>query len=309
MKCSLSLFLFFFILNKGAAQQINYFYMRDSLYKHVDFLASLTPARNYYQIASLNKAAGYIKDEFEKLGCTVEEQKYKVAGGEYKNIIASFGPKEGSRIVVGAHYDVCGNQPGADDNASAVAGLIELAKMITANKDNLKYRIDFVAYTLEEPPVFATKQMGSAVHAKSLKDSKVDVKAMICLEMIGYFSEKPGSQGFPDPQMKKLYPDKGNFIIVVGRTGQENFTANVKQLMKDGSKIDVQSITLPPSNSLAGLSDHRNYWDLGYLAVMINDTSFLRNPNYHQVTDTIDTLDFDKMAEVVKGVYNVIVNL
>jgi hypothetical protein len=127
--------------------------------------------------------------------------------------------------------------------------------------------------------------------------------------MIGYFSDQPNSQEFPDPDLKKIYPNTGNFIVVVGKTGQEAFTEKVKRLMKANTSIDVQSISFPVSNGLAGLSDHRNYWKYDYNAVMINDTSFLRNPNYHRTTDTIDTLDFIKMAEVVKGAYYAIVNL
>jgi len=210
---------------------------------------------------------------------------------------------------VGAHYDVCGDQPGADDNASAVAGLLETARLLDAEKPRLRYRIDLVAYCLEEPPYFATEHMGSAVHAKSLHNGKVPVKAMICYEMIGYFSDQPGSQGFPDPALSRRYPNTGNFIVVVGKEGQEAFTAKVQSLMRAHSDIDVQSISFASTQGLGGLSDHRNYWQYNYPAVMINDTSFLRNPHYHQQSDTIHTLNFEKMAEVVRGAYAAITRL
>jgi Zn-dependent M28 family amino/carboxypeptidase len=276
---------------------------QERLYKDVAFLTSLQPARNHANLASLNKAADYIYQEFSKLGCQPELQTFTADGKEYKNIIASFGKMDGERVIIGAHYDVCGDQPGADDNASAVAGLLETARLLYARKPALNYRIDFVAYSLEEPPYFATEHMGSAVHARYLHDNHIPVKAMICYEMIGYFSDKPNSQQFPDAALSKIYPNKGNFIIVVGRQGQEKFTRNIQALMKTNSSIDVQSIVFPYAEGLAGLSDHRNYWKYNYPAVMINDTSFLRNPHYHKKTDTIDTLDFNKMAEVVKGVY------
>jgi Zn-dependent M28 family amino/carboxypeptidase len=276
---------------------------QERLYKDVAFLTSLQPARNYANLASLNKAADYIYQEFSNLGCQPEVQTFTADGKEYKNIIASFGKMDGERVIIGAHYDVCGDQPGADDNASAVAGLLETARLLYARKPALNYRIDFVAYSLEEPPYFATEHMGSAVHARYLHDKHIRVKAMICYEMIGYFSDKPHSQQFPDAALSKIYPNKGNFIIVVGRQGQETFTRNIQALMKANSSIDVQSIVFPYAEGLAGLSDHRNYWKYNYPAVMINDTSFLRNPNYHKKTDTIDTLDFKKMVEVVKGVY------
>jgi hypothetical protein len=282
---------------------------RNRLYKDVETLTAIQPARNYANLASLNKAADYIYQQFSELDCHLEEQMFVVDGKEYKNVIASFGKTDGERVIVGAHYDVCGHQPGADDNASAVAGLLETARLLHARKPTLPYRIDFVAYSLEEPPYFATPQMGSAVHARYLHDNRIPVKAMICYEMIGYFSEKPHSQQFPDPALSKIYPHTGNFIIVVGIQGQEKFTRKIQSLMQAHAAIDVQAITFPYAEGLAGLSDHRNYWKYNYPAVMINDTSFLRNPHYHQKSDTIDTLDFAKMAEVVKGAYAALTQL
>ncbi len=281
----------------------------DRLYADVNKLTSVSPARNHANLGSLNQIAGYIFDQFNMLRCQVAYQPFQADGKEYKNVIASFGEALPERIIVGAHYDVAGDQPGADDNASAVAGLLETARLLHETQPKLRHRIDLVAYCLEEPPYFATDYMGSAVHAKSLYEQKVPVKAMICYEMIGYFSEMPNSQSFPDPALRNLYPDTGNFIIVVGKQGQEELIQNVKKLMAANSDIDVQSINLPASLPLAGLSDHRNYWKYGYPAVMINDTSFLRNPNYHLPSDTIDTLNFKKMAEVVKGVYAAIIGL
>ncbi|MCB2408600.1 M28 family peptidase [Hymenobacter lucidus] len=293
------------VSNQRATMKAN----QDRLYADVEFLTELRPARSYRHPASLNQAADYIKAEFEKLECRVEEQPFRVDGQPYRNIIASFGPADAELIIIGAHYDVCGDQPGADDNASAVAGLLETARLLAASPAPLTRRIDFVAYSLEEPPFFGTEDMGSAFHAKSLHDQHVAVRAMICYEMIGYFSDAHGSQRFPDERMAQLYPSTGNFITVVGKQGQESIVEQVKKLMQSHAAIDVQSINLPSAVSLAGLSDHRNYWRYGYEALMINDTSFLRNPNYHQPSDTIDTLDFRRMAEVVNGMLGVILGL
>lgn len=279
------------------------------LHADVAFLTGIKPARQYRNLASLNKAADYIHAEFKKLGGPVTEQKFLVEGHEYRNIIASFGPPDAERLIVGAHYDVCGEQPGADDNASAVAGLLETARLLQPQAASLKRRIDFVAYSLEEPPFFATEHMGSAVHAAALHAEKARVRAMLCYEMIGYFSDAPGSQRFPDAALAAHYPSTGNFIIVVGKQGQETLTQQVQTLMRAHSTIDVQRINLPASQALAGLSDHRNYWHYGYEALMINDTSFLRNPNYHQASDTIDTLDFQRMAQVVNGVFGALLAL
>ncbi|MBC6988210.1 MULTISPECIES: M28 family peptidase [Hymenobacter] len=282
---------------------------QERLYADVEFLTSILPARNYRNMGSLNKAADYVLDEFKKLDCQTTEQRFLADRREYRNIIASFGPPDAERIIVGAHYDVFGDQPGADDNASAVAGLLETARLLHQHRPQLQHRLDFVAYPLEEPPFFASKQMGSAVHAKSLHDAKAPVRAMLCYEMIGYFSDEPGSQKFPNEKLAAQYPNTGNFITVVGKQGQEAFTQRVQTLIQSYCHLDVERINLPESMGLAGLSDHRNYWDYGYDAVMINDTSFLRNPNYHQVSDTIDTLDFERMAEVVDGVYGALLNL
>lgn len=279
------------------------------LYADVEFLTSIQPARNYRNLESLNKAANYIKAEFEKLSASVEEQPFLADGRNYRNIIASFGPPDAERIILGAHYDVCGEQPGADDNASAVAGLLETARLLHEQQPSLRRRLDLVAYPNEEPPYFATDFMGSAIHAYTMHIQKVRVRAMICYEMIGYFSDAPGSQRFPDDSLAKLYPNTGNFITVVGKIGQEELTQRLQTLMRKHTKLDVQRINLPPSLGLAGLSDHRSYWHYGYQAVMINDTSFLRNPHYHQTSDTIDTLDFKRMAEVVNGVWGAILEL
>lgn len=281
---------------------------KENLYSHVEFLTSLTPARNYLNIATLEKVCAYLEEAFRQMGARSEVQTWTAERRDYKNIIASYNAHLPKRLVVGAHYDVCGDQPGADDNASAIAGLLETARMVFMQKPVIDYRIDFVAYCLEEPPFFATQYMGSYVHARSLHESKADVLGMICFEMIGYFSENPGSQNFPSPALAKLYPDKGNFIIVVGIEKYREFNDKIYQLMRRNTAIDVQVIHFSQGadSGYAGLSDQRNYWAFDYPALMINDTSFLRNPHYHQRTDTIDTLDFDKMAAVVDGAYRAV---
>jgi Zn-dependent M28 family amino/carboxypeptidase len=272
------------------------------LYEDVLTLTSIQPPRHYLNLDSLHAISGYIAHEFGKLSCKVEYQKYKAQNKEYKNVVATFGDVSKQRVVVGAHYDVCGDQPGADDNASAAAGLLELARLIDALQPSLSYGIEFVAYCLEEPPFFATPYMGSLVHAKSLKETASNVKAMICLEMIGYFSDAPNSQHFPVPMLKYVYPTTGNFITVVGKLSQLGLVRKVAHYMREVSDIGVESFAAPGFFPSISLSDHRSYWQCGYPAVMINNTAFYRNPHYHQPSDTIDTLDFSRMAQVVKGV-------
>lgn len=279
---------------------------KNRLYSCVEFLTSITPARNYQNITSLNKASGYIVEEMKKAGATPDFQRWFAQGKEYKNVTTSYNPDKKQRLIVGAHYDVCGDQPGADDNASAVAGLLELVRLVFEHQPALSYRIDFVAYCLEEPPFFASEEMGSYIHAKSLFDQKADVKGMICLEMIGYFSDEPHSQPFPSPELAKLYPHTANFIIVVGIEKYAAFSHKIHQLMSEDSEIDVQVISFPSGDGLAGLSDHRSYWKFGYNALMINDTSFIRNPHYHKKSDTTETLDFHKMTAVINSTYRAI---
>ena len=282
---------------------------RNRLYKDVKFLTDISPYRNYQNLNSLRKAAGYIKDEFSRTGLDIELQEWEASGNMYSNVIGSYNSNVTKRLVVGAHYDVCGNQPGADDNASAVAGLLEAARLVSVINPPIDYRIDFVSYCLEEPPFFDTNKMGSYVHARSLSESKAEVIGMICFEMIGYFSDEPGSQPYPSPELAKLYPGTANFIVVVGIQKFQKFNKKVHSLMSKDSKIGVEMISFPDDNELAGLSDQSNYWKFGYPALMINDTSFVRNPNYHEITDTIETLDFDKMTAVVNSAYNAITKI
>jgi Zn-dependent M28 family amino/carboxypeptidase len=281
----------------------------DRLKKTVKVLCALEPARNHRNLESLDKAAAYVKAEFKRLEFDVREQEFQVSGKTYRNVIARVGPQTGDLVVIGAHYDVCGDQPGADDNASGVAGLLEVARLLKTLDPKLRRPVELVAYSLEEPPHFATKSMGGYVHAKSLVDAKVKVRAMLCLEMIGYFSDAPGSQEYPDPRMARAYPSTANFISVVGNLPSGVLTKQVQAAMKAAGSVDVQALVAPPQLREAAFSDHRNYWGFQIPAVMISDTSFFRSAHYHQKSDTPKTLDFSRMAEVVKGTYAALVGL
>ncbi len=275
---------------------------------HVAFLTGLSPARNHLNIESLDRAAAYIKQHFQRYGYTPVEQPYDVDGRTYKNVMAVYGPADGPRLIIGAHYDVFGEFPGADDNASAVAGLLEIARLLQVIRPKLDYRIELVAFTLEEPPYFRTTQMGSHVHARGLKDAQADVIGMICLEMIGYFSDEPKSQQYPMALLKLFYPSRGDFIVVVSNANSNALRRTVKAHLRRGS-VKVRSIVAPAKLKGVDFSDHLNYWQHGYPAVMVTDTAFYRNANYHKASDTADTLNYEKMAEVVKGVYSAAVGM
>ncbi len=279
------------------------------LEQDVRVLASLAPPRNGQNVAGLNKAAVYIEAGFAGTGCRLESQRFEVDHIEYRNIICSFGPEAAPPVVVGAHYDVIGElNPGADDNASGVAGLLELARLIGTVAPTLTHRLDLVAFTLEEPPYFRTEEMGSYVYARHLRDNKVPLKIMISVEMIGYFSEEDGSQSFPIDILAWFYPSKGNFISVVGRAFERSLVARVKALMTVTPDLPVYSINAPHLLTGVDLSDHWSFWQFGFPAVMVTDTAFFRNPNYHRSTDTPETLDYRRMAQTVDGLYQVAVN-
>jgi len=281
---------------------------KENLEEHVVFLTSVEPSRNYKNIEALNASATYISEKLTEYQLEPIDQKYDVGGLPYRNIIASVATNNSKRIVVGAHYDVCGSTPGADDNASAIAGLLEIARFAKEHEEQLNYRIDFVAYTLEEPPFFGTTQMGSYIHAQSLKERNVSVKGMICLEMIGFYSSEKKSQQYPLFAMKLLYPNEGNFIAVISNFKSSDFSKRVARHLKKAN-VNVEALKAPSFLTGVDFSDHRNYWNFGYDAVMITDTSFYRNPNYHQSSDTIETINFEKMSEVVKGLCWSILNM
>jgi Zn-dependent M28 family amino/carboxypeptidase len=233
----------------------------------------------------------------------VEQQRYRVGRSYYTNVVATFGPMDGPTFVVGAHYDVFGEHPGADDNASGVAGLIELGRLLGERAPLV--RVDLVAFSLEEPPFFGSEDMGSAHHARAVRESGREVVGMISLEMIGYYCDR---QRWGSWVLELLYPSRGDFVMVVGRWQDRKLARYVKKAMRGASTIRVRSSSTP---RLAGVdaSDHRNYWDNGFNAVMLTDTAYLRNPHYHTDDDAPSILDYESLALVVEGVLGVIMNI
>ncbi len=258
-------------------------------------------------IDKLNISADYLFTEFSRHTSHVEFQEYSVWGINYKNVIAYIGENDcGKTYIIGAHYDSFAGLPGADDNASGVAGLLELARLFSAIKPPCKIQI--VAYSLEEPPYFRSTDMGSYHHAKKLKEENLSVAMMLSLEMIGYYSDKKDSQQFPLSLLKYIYPSEGNFIALVSNFSNFSLTKKLKKGMIKASPLPVYSINAPAIIPGIDYSDHRNYWHFGFPAAMITDTSFYRNKNYHTEADTWDTLDYAKMAMVVDGVYSIVIN-
>ena len=313
------------------------------LQAHVENLCKIP--RNTLNPAGMQEAVDYIKNAWEAagLGDRVEEQIFTTGylgseKQESKNIIVSLGPKDAERIIIGAHYDTCaqGNpklitNPGADDNASAVAGLLETGRALKNIEQELyrkNLRVDLVAFANEEPPYYHTENMGSYVHARSLKEQNVKVRGMICYEMIGYYDDKANSQGYLDRAfgfhggslpwylkpmnwlLKAIYPSTGNFLAVVGNWSSGSLAKQVTKGILDHGKIETKKISLPSKLlPMIEMSDQWSYWQHGFPAVMLTDTSFLRNPNYHKNTDTPNTLNYSKMTQVVEGVVGLVKGL
>jgi Zn-dependent M28 family amino/carboxypeptidase len=257
--------------------------------------------RTYQDIDRLDKTVQYISGEFATFGYQVGHQPFKFAGNTYQNVIAELKGRTSPEkvLIIGAHYDTVRTTPGADDNASGVAGLLRLAKLL-ANRPQDK-TVRFVAFALEEPPTYRTKNMGSYHYAASLKKNDEQVEGMVCLEMIGYFSDHPGSQHYPIPFMKLRFPKIGNYIAMVGNRRSKSFTDRIAAAFRKA--VDLPLVTLNAPAFVVGIdfSDHWSFGKFGYPAFMVTDTAFYRNPNYHSPADLPDTLDYNRMAKVVEG--------
>ncbi len=274
--------------------------------QHLTVLTKTTLPRDYRHLTQLNETADFIKSIFSLYTDSVSFQTYVENKQIYKNVIASFGPKDAPRIIVGAHYDVCEMQPGADDNASGVVGLLELARLLKGQ--TLKNRIDLVAYSLEEPPYFRSQLMGSYVHAESLSKQKINVLGMVCLEMIGYFRDEPNSQKYPISSLSMIYGNKGDYITLVRKAASGSFARQFSDKFVDAKTIKTKEFVGFSWVQGIDYSDHLNYWKFGYSALMITDTSFFRNPNYHQPTDTMETLDLNRMSKVIDATFAALKN-
>lgn len=271
------------------------------LYSHAEELTVRIGPRSVHDYEALARAGDYIRERLESWGYEPVLHKFDYKGREYFNIECSLlGTRApGQIVVIGAHYDTVEGTPGADDNASAVAVLLEMCRLMRSCSP--ERTIKFLFFSLEERPAFATRSMGSETYARRLKDSGADVRAMISLEMLGYFSERAGGQAVPLPLMGKGIPTTPDFIGVIGNLESAGLVKEIRRAIEEGCSVPVQSLAASRLVPGVDFSDHRSFWRMGYPAAMVTDTAFYRNPNYHTERDTIDTLDFGKMAELLKG--------
>jgi hypothetical protein len=271
------------------------------LYTHVEHLSVTIGSRSLYEYDKIEDTKRYIVSCLKTFGYIPTLQNYDYEGKTFSNIIVSIPgvqyPDEA--VIVGAHYDSVYGTPGADDNASAVAVLLEMCRALKSVSPGRTLKLIF--FFLEEPPVFRTEHMGSYVYAKEAKARNENITAMICLEMVGYYSDKKDGQTFPLPLMSMMYSTTPDFIAVVGNLKSRTLVEKVKNSIVKACGIPVETLTSVSFVPGVDLSDHRSFWKMGYPAVMITDTAFYRNPNYHTENDTIDTLDFNTMADLLKG--------
>lgn len=271
------------------------------LYTHVEHLSVTIGSRSVVEYDKIEAAKRYIVSCLTAFGYVPDLQDYDYEGRTFSNIIVTIPGAEYQEetVIVGAHYDTVYGTPGADDNASAVAVLLEMCRALKGFAPGRTLKLIF--FTLEEPPVFRTEYMGSYVYAKDAKSRNENITAMICLEMVGYFSDQKGGQSFPLPLMSTMYSTTPDFIAVVGNLKSRSLVEKVKNSLRKASRVPVESLTSVSAVPGVDLSDHRSFWEMGYPAVMVTDTAFYRNPNYHSEHDMIDTLDFNSMADLLKG--------
>ena len=274
---------------------------REYLRQVVTMLSREIGVRSYRDLERLRQTTEYIAAQFSSFGYQVSRQTFRYQGNGYENIIA--GPRgeapPGKVLVVGAHYDTVRTTPGADDNASGIAGLLGIARALAETRSAGAAR--FVAFALEEPPAYRSRNMGSYHYARSLNEKKEQVEGMICLEMIGCFSDQEGSQYYPLPLLKLKYPSAGNFIAMVGNMRSREFTRGIAERFRKAVDLPAFTLNAPPIVIGIDFSDHWSFGKFGYKAFMVTDTAFYRNPHYHESTDLPETLDYERMDKVVKG--------
>jgi hypothetical protein len=255
--------------------------------------------RNHENIKELNRVSTWLKGQMQKYGIPCDYQNYTVNSQNYRNVVCKLNVGAANTLIVGAHYDVHDETDGADDNASGVAGVLETARILAKERNSLNHNIEFVFYTLEEPPYFRTQDMGSAVHANSILNEKNQITGVYILEMIGYFDRR-NVQEYPSG-LKWFYPAHGNFIGAVSNLNSSFLGTAYCDAMKKINKLECQRLVAPSFVTGVDFSDHLNYWNLNIPATMITDTAFFRNKNYHTKQDTVATLNVDKMKEVIDG--------
>ena len=278
------------------------------LEQHVRALAGDIGERNLFRHGTLQAAADYIAGIWGDMGYRVEEESFLARGTPCSNLaVLRPGRTASSRIlVVGAHYDTVPGSPGADDNASGVAALLEMGRALRDVETRCTVRL--VAFVNEEAPFFFSGEMGSLVHARAARRRGDDIVLMISLEMLGYYLDEPGSQGYP-PLLRHFFPDRGNFIGFVSNLRSRGKLRQAVAAFRAHSDFPAESLATLAVVPGVALSDHLSFWRAGYHALMVTDTAFYRNPFYHTAMDTPDRIDYPSLARVTGGLSEAIADL
>jgi Zn-dependent M28 family amino/carboxypeptidase len=280
--------------------------IESQLKEHVEKLGGKIGIRN--NPITLQMSLNYITDRLKSSGYVVKEQKYAVDTMSLRNIEAE---KKGSEkpeeiIILGAHYDTVNCSPGSDDNGSGVASVLELARLF-ADK-NPKRTIRFVLFASEEPPYFRSHDMGSYHYAKKCKALKENIKGVLILETLGYYTEEPNSQTYPLSYLPG-YPDKGNFITFVSNLNSQKLLKKCMSAFRSSTDFPSVGVSVPEWITGVDWSDQMYFWKNNIQAVMITDTALYRNPYYHEPTDAAETLNYPYFARVVGGLETVVAAL
>ena len=282
--------------------------LRDRLKEHVLVLADRIGERNLWHPKQLEAAGSYIQNVLINLGYDVTAQPYQTRGMTVNNFeaqhLGSNRPEE--IIVVGAHYDSVIGSPGANDNASGVACILEVARLLADRK--LKRTVRWVAFVNEEPPFFQTAEMGSWVCATRSRRLEEKIKAMFSIETIGYYSDDPGSQHYPFP-FSFFYPDTGNFIGFVSNVSSRKLLHKVLASFRKYASVPSEGVAAPGWITGLGWSDHWSFWKQEYPAIMVTDTAPFRYQYYHTMEDTPDKIDYSRLAQVVSGFAQVVAEI
>jgi len=272
----------------------------ERLRRHVRTLAAGIGERHVWRPQALHAAADYIRGQFESLGYAVAPQAYEVYGVRCENLEVTIpgSSRPGEIVLAGAHYDTVEGSPGADDNASGVAGLIEIARLLRETRPRRTLKL--VAFVNEEAPFFYFGEMGSKVYARAARARGDDIRLMLSLEMLGCYRDEPGSQAYP-PFLRWFYPARGNFIAFVSNLRSRRALAEFTRAFRAQSDFPAERLAAPSLVPGVSWSDQLSFWRAGYPALMATDTAFYRNPHYHQATDTPERLRYPEMARVVEG--------
>ncbi len=279
--------------------------LRDRLKRHVWHLASVIGERNIWHAERLEAAADYIQGQLQPLGYRTESHVFESDGHSVRNVEAELpgATRDKEILVVGAHYDSVVGSPGANDNASGVAAVLEIARIMQAERPARTVR--FVAFVNEEPPFFKSDSMGSLVYAKRARAQHENIVAMLSLETIGYYADEPHSQRYPFP-FGFFYPERGNFIGFVSNLSSRGLVRRALGVFRDTTLFPSEGVAAPAWVMGVNWSDHASFWRAGFPAIMVTDTALFRYRHYHAPTDTPDKLDYDRFARVVAGISHVV---